>query len=244
MEEHFGEGEPALLSARQDAHLLEDVVPAEKETAEERAETAADVSRRDLLDRLENVVCRIQLFGLVLGKIGDRHVVADHALPRIERFNSREYSRECGFPRTVDTDERDPVAPVDVEADPVENFQTAVALPDPFQFHDHAPGLGGGREGKVYPPLLVFDLDQIEFLELLDPALHLARLGGFVPEALDELLRLLDLLLLVPLCRDLLRSPYGLFRDVVCEVPRIFRERSHAQFVCLAGHVVEEAAVV
>ncbi len=60
---------------------------------------------------------------------------------------------------------------------------------------------------------LVLDLDQVQLFELLDPALHLPRLRGLVPEALDEPLGLLDLLLLVPVCGELLLLPLLLLLD-------------------------------
>ena len=74
------------------------------------------------------------------------------------------------------------------------------------------------------PPLLVLDLDQLHFLQLLDPALHLPRLGGLVPEALDELLGLFDLLLLVLVRGELLLFPLRFLLDIEGEVSGVLRE--------------------
>jgi hypothetical protein len=92
--------------------------------------------------------------------------------------------------------------------------------------------------------LFILDLDQIQLLQLLDPALHLARLRRLVPETLDKPLGLFDLLLLVLVGSQLLLLSYLLFFDVEAEIPRVFRQMAEAQLIGLAGHVVEEPTVV
>ena len=67
-------------------------------------------------------------------------------------------------------------------------------LADALELQDHPARLG--RVGELEADLLALgrDLDALDLVELLDPALHLPGLGGLVAEAVDEGLGLLDLL--------------------------------------------------
>ena len=66
----------------------------------------------------------------------------------------------------------------------------------------------------------VFDLDALDLLELFDTTLYLITLGGFVAEALDEALDLLDFLLLVLIGTTLLLESL-LTKDEVVAVVRL-----------------------
>ncbi len=62
------------------------------------------------------------------------------------------------------------------------------------------------------------DLDALDFLQLLDPALHLLCLGGLVAEAADEGLKMLDMLALILIGRGKLSSPFLFLRQVLLVV--------------------------
>ena len=70
------------------------------------------------------------------------------------------------------------------------------------------------------PSINVFDLDALDLLELFDATLYLIALGGFVAEALDEALDLLDFLLLVLIGTTLLLESL-LTKDEVMAVVRL-----------------------
>ncbi len=94
------------------------------------------------------------------------------------------------------------------------------------------------------PAFFVFDLDEIDLLQPLDPALHLSRFRGLVAEALDESLSLLDLLLLILVRCELLFLSFLFFHHVEREVPGILGKMAEAELERPLRHVVQEAAVM
>ncbi len=120
-------------------------------------------------------------------------------MPDGGRFHAGEQLDERGFARAVHADQRHAVAALDREASIAEDVLLAVALRESFSFDDHAAGGRRLREFEVDHRLFIRNLDALDFFEFLDPRLHLLGLGGLCAEAVDESLKMLDLVALVAL---------------------------------------------
>ena len=192
---------------------------------------------------------RVERFGLVLRKKRHVDVVADRARA-LERFRPIEHTRQRRFARPVLADERDLVAPLDDEgAGAVEDADRAVrgvvglGKGGEFQHRASRPA----RRGKPKRDLcLVFRRCRhpLHLFKLLDPALHLPRLGILVAKAFDEPLRLGDLPLLVEIGRLLEFAPLLAFIQIKSEVARVVGHPSVRQLGDGRDHAVEEIAVV
>ncbi len=96
----------------------------------------------------------------------------------------------------------------------------------------------------MYLLFLIFNLDVIDFLQLLYAALYLAGLCRFVPESLDKLFGVLDLLLLVLEGVDLLLAPDFPLLLVKRVVSRVFFHVPGAECPSPLRQVVEKCSVV
>ena len=95
-----------------------------------------------------------------------------------------------------------------------EHLLRAVALGKPLGLHNHAPR--GRRLGKleVNDRLFFGNLDALDLFEFLDAALHLLRFGSLGAEAIDEGLKMLDLLALVAIGGLELRAPLVFLAEI------------------------------
>jgi len=109
--------------------------------------------------------------------------------------------------------------------------------------HDAA---GARRLWKLEADALALgrDLDALDLVELLDAALHLARLGRLVAEAVDEGLGLLDLLLLAARALAQRLHAGAMLGDVMAVVSVVVRQRAQAHLGDALDDSVEEVAVV
>ena len=133
----------------------------------------------------------------MLTEIGEPDIGPEADRPRIMvdlPGQDLEKSRLAG---AVDSDYGDLVAPAEQELDIAENARAAVAFAHPLDPQDIAPRIRGGREGETDLLLLIGQFDQLQLVELLDPALDLSGLGGLGPKPFDEPHGLFDLRLLI-----------------------------------------------
>ena len=121
----------------------------------------------------------------------------------------------------------------------------AVALRDTLELRDNAAARLGLRKGEVNRLLLGRQLDALDLLEFLDPALHLLGLGRLVAEAVDEGFELLDPLLLIAIRRFELRAALGLLREILLVIAAVEVQTCLFQIsTILFDGDVEEIAVV
>ena len=114
-----------------------------------------------------------------------------------QRFGLRQQLDQRGFSGAVHSHQRNPVAALDHEIDVAKHFLLAVGFRHPDELGDDpARGLGL-RKGEVNGLFFLRQLDALDLLQFLDPALHLLGLGRLVAEAVDEDFQLLDALALV-----------------------------------------------
>src|SRR6185369_16298827 len=109
-------------------------------------------------------------------------------------------------------DQGNAVSALDDEIHIAKNFFRTVGLRDPDKLRDvPAARLRLGKR-KVNSLLFFRQFDALDFFQLLDPALHLLRLGGLIAEAIDEYFQLFNALALITICGLELLLPLGLLR--------------------------------
>src|SRR5205814_3908905 len=196
--QHLRERDARLLPAREHRDPLLDGVTREEEGAQDRPQARLAELRRRALELRQHGERRRQRVELVLGVVVDRHVRAERALAAVEREYTREQAEQRRLARAVRSDEGDALATLDLEVDARVDDVVAVRLPRAREPGDAAARPWRGGEDEADVPRLALDLDALEAVEHLDPALDLPRLGRLVAEALDEPLDLGDALGLVP----------------------------------------------
>ena len=112
------------------------------------------------------------------------------SLARVDGENARQDLEEGGLARPIDAHERHPLPPLDLEVDAVVDHGGTVRLVDAHQASHEPPRARRLRKGEADAPRPPPDLDALELVQHLDAALHLARLGRLVAEALHETLDL------------------------------------------------------
>src|SRR5262249_21336784 len=136
---------------------------------------------------------------VILGEVPEPDVVADLAIPTLEREHAGEELEQRGLAGSVRADERHPLPPLDVEIDTVVHDGVAVALARPMQLEHVAAAARRFGEPDLERPLgvAVRWWKAVDPFELLDAALHERGLRGLGTEPADERLDPLDLLLLI-----------------------------------------------
>ena len=117
-------------------------------------------------------------------------VCAQRPLARVDGENARQDLEEGGLARPIDAHERHPLPPLDLEVDAVVDHGGTVRLVNAHQASHEPPRARRLRKGEADAPRPPPDLDALELVQHLDAALHLARLGRLVAEALHETLDL------------------------------------------------------
>src|SRR5262249_4533762 len=179
---------------------------------------------------------------LILREIAELDVVADPALAGGERLDAGEQLDERGLAGAVRPDERDALAALEREVEPIVDDELAVALAGLAELEDRPAAARRGREADVELLRPRRDFQPLDLLELLDATLDELRLRRLVAELTDEALHPLDLFLLhlvgVP---RLLEAPLLLLL-VPREVARVVREPPVFDFADARHRDVEEVA--
>ena len=244
-QQQLGEREPRLLAAGEHLHLLLDIVAREEEGSEVAAQARHVVGARRALELLEHRAAGIEHLELVLRVEGDLHLVARLPLAGVGSQRSGRDAQQRGLAGAVGAGERNAVAAPHQEVHALVDARLAVALVNPLEAQDRVAGPRRRRDAQAGTRRrLRRELHELEPLQQLDTALHLARLRGLVAEALDEAPGLGDAALLVALRRhELLAALLLLLEEAVvvalveAKAPRL--ELRHAPHVA-----PQEAAVV
>jgi len=119
-----------------------------------------------------------------------------HAAVRMVHAGQRAHQRRLA--RTVRSDQGHAIALLDHEIEAVDHDVVAVRAAQALELDHDAAGLGRIREVEVDLLPLGWDLDDLDLVQGLDPALDLPGLGGLVAELVDERAGFVDLFLLPP----------------------------------------------
>ena len=150
-----------------------------------------------LVQIVEHAGVGVEFLVLILREVVDLNVVAQAVFAARERLDAGQQFDERRLAGAVHAHQGDAVAALDDEVHAAEDEFLAVALGDVLKLgHDAAARLGLGKR-KMDGLLFGRQLDALDLVELLDPALHLLGFGGLVAEAVDERLQLLDALALI-----------------------------------------------
>src|ERR1035437_2122226 len=114
-----------------------------------------------------------------------------------EWLNAGEKLDQRRFARPVHSDQRNAISALYRELNVAENFLFAIALRYARAFDDQSAAGFGLWKTEVDGLLVRGDLDAVDFLEFLDAALHLLRLGRLRAKAVDKCFKLLDAFALV-----------------------------------------------
>ncbi len=127
----------------------------------------------------------------------------------------------------------------------VEYLMFAVCFAYFFGYDGKIARTGSRRKAQTQMRIVDFiDLYALDFCQLLHAALHLYGFGGFVAEALNELLGVCNLFLLVAIGAHLLFDALASQFDEFGIVHRIVIDFSERDFNCTVCHIVDERAVV
>ena len=165
-------------------------------------------------------------------------------VPDVGSFHAGQQFDERRLAGAVHTDQRHAIAALDRESSIAKDELLAVALRECFGFDDHAAGGRRLREFEVNHRLFIRNLDALDFFQLFNPRLHLLGLARLVAEAVDESLKVLDLVALVAPGSHELGTALVFLREVFCVVALVDGE---ALVPYLHGAVdgdVEKVAVV
>src|SRR5581483_7045692 len=249
-EQELGQRQTRFFPAGQDGNLLEDVVLAEKEAAEDGArhllgDVAVDVAHLHRL--LHHGAPRIKVIETVLGKVARNNIAAELANARLNRDDAGENFQEGGLSRAIGADEHNPLAALGGKIQvPVDNV-VAVSLPDVIERDDLAAGARRLGKFEIDPAQFLLGLVNRGFPQASD--LFFLRFGargerGLGAEAVDKSLEVGDLALLVLELRKLLGLAVLLFPDEVVVIAGIAIERAAAQLKDAGAERVEKSAVM
>ena len=243
-EQHARDGQPRSLAARQHAGPFVHIVAGEQEAAEDVADHRHHVHRRAVLQRVVHRQRRVEARGLVLRKVLHHHLVAFLPGAAVGRFRSGQHPHQRRLAGAVRADERDAVAPLDVQVQVLKDDEIAVRLADVLQLQDRTAALraGGKREVDALP--LGRDLDRHHLVEQLDAALHLRRLRGLVPEPVHEQLDARYLFVLVLLGLTELLEPRVALGNVMAVIARVVGDRPEAEVGDARHDRVQEEPIV
>ena len=195
-------------------------------------------------ERLVDRQVRVETDGLVLREVLQDDLVAEGAGAGVGFLDARQHAHERRLARAVGAEERDAVAALDEQVDPLEDPRRAVRLVHALQVEHHPPALLAGREREMDALALGRHLDGHDLVEHLDPVLHLGGLGGGVPEPVDEHLDPCDFLVLPPLGVAQPLEALVALHEVLGVVAVVVDERAQVDVGDAIHHGVEEEPVV
>ena len=244
LKQEFHQGQAGALAAREHLHLLRAGLAAKHKRAEQVANLIANLALRYIVYGLINGQVLVEQRGLILCEIAYLHVVAERQRALVLQLAHNTFD-ERGLAFAVAAHEGHFVAALDGQANVGEYTLLAESLAHAVHHHGVLARARRGRKLQAQGRgVLLIYLNEFQFLEHLDTALHLESLGVSSLEAFDEILRLLNhLLLLLPLLH-LLFAALGAQLQVVGIVHLVVVDTSHRHLDGARGDIVHEFAVV
>ena len=244
LEQKFYHGQSAALAATQHLDLLVGGFAAKHKSTEDVANLQADIARGHAVNGVEDGEILVQQLCLVLGIVAYLYVVAELQAAAVVDF-LHDALDEGGLACAVLAHEGHFLAALDGEVYIVKHTMRAVVLAQVFANDGIVARTRTGRKlqverGGVY----LVHFDGHHFLQLLDAALHLHGLGGFVAEAFDEVANVGHLLLLVLVGPQLLLATLGAQAHKFVVLHLVVRNLPTGNFEGAVGHVVDKGAVV
>src|SRR5207248_9920923 len=197
-DEELGQRHPGALPAGEHGDALVHVVAGEEKRAEDAPHPALRLRWNEVRDFLEHRAIEAQVLGVVLREVPELDVVSELHLSAIGRDLSGEELEQRRLALSVETDHRDAVTPEDARRDLAVDGLASVGLGEAIEMRHFPPASRSVGEAEAHHAPLLVERDDLLLLELLDPALHLARLRRLGAEALDEGEHLRAPLLLLP----------------------------------------------
>ena len=199
----------ATLPAGKHLDFLVGCLAAKHESAQDVADFQPHIALGHTVYRVEHRQLAVQQLRLVLRKIADLHVVPYLQMP-VKRDFAHDALDERGFPFAVLAHESHFLASFQGEIHIVEHHMAAVCLPYALT---NKRIIAAPRCRRKFQPqrgrIHLVHLHRHDFLQLLDAALHLHGLGGFVTETLDKVLDVSNFFLLVLVGPELLFPTLG-----------------------------------
>ena len=241
-----GQGQTGALATGELRDPTVGVVSPQPERAEHGAQIAP--SRIDPgREHLDRPLGAVQLVGLMLAEGGDTHVGAYPHSARTRGQLAQDQLQQGGLARAVGPHQGHRLAPLDRQGRAGDHRSVAVGVADGGfgEFGHHPAGAGRRREVEAGGQLgAAGDLDPVQLLEGLDPALHLAGLAGLVAEALDEALDAGYPAGLAGCGRLDALQAFGASHHELREPPVVGHRRARGQLHYPVRHRVDEVAVV
>ena len=244
LKEELEQSQARALTTAEDLDLLRRSFAAKHKGAEEILDLRADLALGYIVDSLEDGARLILDGRLILGEVADLHVMAKREDTFVLQL-LHDTAHEGTLPFPVLPDEGNLVAALDHQVDIREDTLVAKGLADALHLHGIVARAWGGWEAQTDSGGIdLIDLDQLELLKHTHTALHLVGLGVRALEALDEVGRLGDELLLLLVGLHLLLAALGTQALVLGVVHLIVVEAAHRDLEGTRGDVVDEGAVV
>ena len=243
-EQELDHRQSAAFSSTQNLDKLLRSLAAKHEGAQEIVHLQTHFACCHIVDSLEDGKILIQELRLILGEITNLHIMTN-----LESSGERNLTHDTFYQGrltlAVLTHESHLLATLDGKGNMVEDGVGAVILAHLIADDRIIATSEARREFEVH--LLVVNLihlDRHDFLELLDSALHLNRLGRLVAESLDEILDVGNFLLLVFVSTELLLAAFGTQHHILIVFHLIVFYPSASNFEGTVSYIVDESTVV
>ena len=244
VEHHPREHEARLLAAGEHAAALLDVVAAEAEGPEERAQRRDGRLRVGALEGLEHGARRVEHLHGVLREVPGLHARADGDGARVGPRLARHELEQSALARAVDAHDAPPLAAADEQVEAVVDDPGAVALRDALELRHVVAGSRGLGEIELDDAAAARGLDLLDLVELLHPRLHLRGVARAGLEAVDEGLLLGEHRLLPRVLGLVLRLGEGALAYVRLVVAGVGHELAAIEVDDARDEAVHELAVV
>ena len=244
LKEELEECQARALTTAEHLDLLRRSFTTEHKGAEEVLDLRADLTLGYIIDSLEDGARLILDGRLILGEVTDLHIMTEREDTFVLQL-LHDAAHEGTLPFPVLPDEGNLVAALDHQVDIREDTLVAKGLADALHLHGIVARAWGGWEAQADSRGIdLVNLDQLELLKHTHTALHLIGLGVRALEALDEVGRLGDELLLLLVGLHLLLATLGTQALVLGVVHLIVVEAAHRDLEGTRGDMVDESAVV
>lgn len=244
LEEELEECQARALTTAEYLDLLRRSFTSKHKGTEEVLDLRADLALGYIVDSLEDGARLILDGRLILGEVADLDIMPEREDTFVLQL-LHDAAHEGTLPLAVLPDEGNLVATLDHQVDIREDALIAKGLADTLHLHGIVARAWGGWEAQADSGGIdLIDLDQLQLLKHTHTALHLVGLGVRTLEALDEVSRLGDELLLLLVGLHLLLATLGTQALVLGVVHLIVVEAAHRDLEGTRGDVVDEGAVV